>query len=48
MEASNDIWRYTNQPTEKVVGMKKIKNDSQGIFTTLGKIACSLFLCLMD
>lgn len=40
-----------NQPKEKnkVEGMKKIKNDSQKIFTKVGTdSACSLFLRLMD
>lgn len=48
MEALNDIQRYMDQPKEKVVGMKKIKNGSQGIVTKLGQTGCSLFLCLMD
>lgn len=37
-----------NQPKDKVVRIKKIKNDSQGIFTKLGQIGYSLFLCLVE
>lgn len=44
MEASNDIQRYTNQPEEKVVETKKIKNDSQGIFTKLGQTLCLILM----